>query len=107
LPSLNFQQQNLNIEAYMSNIDVSHSHSLNPEQARILAENLALELANEHSLEHNWEGNTLYFNRTGVSGHIDVTTESIDIHVELGWLLSALKPVIENEIHTVLGKHFA
>ncbi len=90
----------------MSNIDISHSHSLNLEQARAVAEDLAHELAHEHSLDHHWEDNTLHFSRTGVSGHIDVTTDSIDIHVKLGWLLAAMRGLIENEIHSVLGKHF-
>ena len=90
----------------MNNIDISHSHSLNLKDARAVAENLADELAHEHSLEHTWEDDTLYFNRSGVSGHIDVTTDSIDIHVKLGWLLTALRGAIENEIHTMLGKHF-
>ncbi len=90
----------------MNTIDISHSHSLNLQDARAVAENLAHELAHEHNLEHGWEEDSLYFSRTGVSGKIDVTTESIDIHVKLGWLLSALRGTIENEIHSVLGKYF-
>lgn len=90
----------------MNTIDISHSHSLTLKQARKVAEELADELAHEHRLEHEWEDDTLYFSRSGVNGHIDVTTDSIDIHVKLGWLLAAMRGSIENEIQRVLGRHF-
>lgn len=90
----------------MNTIDISHSHSLPLKKARQVAEELADELAHQHDLDHEWEGNTIHFNRRGVDGHIHVTGDSIDIHVKLGWLLTAMRGVIESEIHRVLGRHF-
>ncbi len=91
----------------MSTIDISHAHNLSLKKARTVAEELADELAHEHRLVHEWDEDTLHFNRTGVDGQIHVSKQSIDIHVKLGWLLVALRGVIEHEIHRVLGKHFS
>lgn len=90
----------------MSNIDISHDHSLSMKKARVVAEDLAEQLAQKYDLNYEWEGDSLHFHRTGVNGNIDVTKNSIDIRAKLGWLLIAMKGIIEAEIHRVLGKHF-
>lgn len=90
----------------MSNIDISHSHSLSMKKARAVAEDLAEQLAQQYDLDYEWDANTLNFHRSGVSGNINVTKDSIDIKAKLGWLLAAMRGMIETEIHRVLGKHF-
>lgn len=90
----------------MNTIEINHKHTLSLDQARSLAEELAEELAQEHRLDYEWEDNSLFFSRTGVTGQIDVSHESIDIYAKLNWLLTALRGTIEQEIHNVLGRHF-
>ena len=90
----------------MSNIDISHSHSLSMKKARAVAEDLAKQLAQQYDLDYEWEANNLNFHRSGVSGNINVSENSIDIKAKLGWLLVAMRGMIEAEIHRVLGKHF-
>ena len=53
-----------------------------------------------------WEGDTLEFSRAGAKGSIRIAKHDVHIHVELGFLMSALKPVIEGEIGRKLDKEF-
>ncbi len=91
----------------MSFIDIKRSHSLTPEQARQLANDLAEDLAGEFSIDYGWEDDVLYFQRTGVHGQINVDENHIHIQAQLGFLLVFLKPRIEEEIESVLADHFS
>ena len=51
-------------------------------------------------------GNTLAFSRSGAKGTIKVLKSEVHIHVELGFLMAALKGVIEGEITRKLDKEF-
>ena len=90
----------------MSFIDIKRTHSLTPEQARQFANDLAVDLAEEFSIEYGWEDEVLYFERPGVHGQIDVDEKHIHIQAKLGFLLVFLKPRIEEEIESVLADHF-
>lgn len=91
----------------MSHIDIKRTHSLTPEEARQLANDLAVDLAEEFSIEYGWQDDVLYFERTGVQGQIIVDENHIHIQAQLGFLLLFLKPRIEEEIESVLGDHFS
>ena len=67
----------------------------------------ATAIGKKFALEHAWEGNTLHFERFGVSGTIHVTPTEIHVHAELGFLFGGLKPLIENEIEGQLDKNFS
>ncbi|HSS06089.1 MAG TPA: polyhydroxyalkanoic acid system family protein, partial [Rhodanobacteraceae bacterium] len=60
----------------------------------------------EYGISHRWDGNTLNFSRTGVNGTIGVAKTDVHIHAELGFLMGALKPVIEREIVRQLDDEF-
>ena len=90
----------------MSFIDIKRTHNLTPEQARQLANDLAVDLAEEFSIEYGWEDEVLYFERPGVHGQINVDEKQIHIQAKLGFLLVFLKPRIEEEIESVLADHF-
>jgi putative polyhydroxyalkanoate system protein len=48
--------------------------------------------------EYVWDGDTLCFARSGVSGRITVTAEALDLTIRLGLLLSAIAGQIERSI---------
>lgn len=49
----------------MSGIDITHPHSLPPEQARTAVEDVAGKLAQRFDMQTAWEGDTLRFKRSG------------------------------------------
>ena len=58
-------------------------------------------------MSSRWEGDVLHFSRSGVDGHIALEPENIHVTAQLGFLLSAMKGPIEQEIRRVLEEKFA
>ena len=92
--------------AAMSSIDIRHSHSLPPAKARKAVEDIAKKLASKFDMDYGWDGDTLNFNRSGVDGHIHLGDKQIRVTAQLGFLLSALKGTVEQEIRRVLAERF-
>src|SRR5262249_34968846 len=88
-------------------IVVERSHALDLPGARRLAETMARRLRQEHGGTFEWEGDTLVFSRTGASGHVAVRDASVEVVVELGWLLRPLRSRIEREIVAFLDEQLA
>jgi putative polyhydroxyalkanoate system protein len=82
----------------MAVIDIHRKHGRSIKDARAAVERVAKAIAKEYGITHRWDGNTLNFSRTGVNGTISVAKQDLHIHAELGFLMGALKPVIEREI---------
>ena len=74
----------------MSEIRVVRPHHTTLKKALKGAEHIAEELGEEFSLDHEWDGQTLRFQRMGVSGYIEVGKKEVEIYVKLGFLLTAL-----------------
>lgn len=90
----------------MAGIELSRSHNLGKQKARQQADDLAVDLAEKFDVEYAWEEDIMHFQRPGVNGTIEVHAASIRVCVDLSFVLFALKPVIENEIHRHLDEHF-
>ncbi|MCF8198419.1 MAG: polyhydroxyalkanoic acid system family protein [Sulfuritalea sp.] len=90
----------------MSEILICRPHGTTLKRARKGAEHIAEELGEEFGLDHEWDGNTLRFQRMGVTGHIDVSKKEVEIYVKLGFLLIALRPRIEQEINRFCDENF-
>lgn len=84
----------------MSEIRVRRRHGLRLPQAMRLAETMARRLRDDFGGSYVWDGDTLRFRRTGVSGHIAVTPDDFEIRVTLSFLLGPLHGRIEREILT-------
>jgi putative polyhydroxyalkanoate system protein len=87
-------------------IDVIKKHGKDLEQAQKVADDLARDLAEKFSIQYHWDGDTIVFDRTGVSGEIDVDAEAVHVRAKLGFLLSYLEPAVEKEINRYLDEHF-
>ena len=91
----------------MAVIDIRREHTKNLKSARNAVENVATAIAKEYGIAHHWSGDELHFDRTGIKGRIAVAKNDVHVHVELGFLMGALKPVIEREIERRLDEYIA
>ena len=91
----------------MSSIDIRHQHSLPLPKARKAVEDIAKKLASRFDMDYGWDGDDLHFNRSGVDGRIHLTEKQVRVTAQLGFLLSALKGTVEQEIRRVLDEKFS
>jgi putative polyhydroxyalkanoate system protein len=78
---------------------------LPPAQARRVADTVAAQLAREYGIQAQWHGNTLHFERTGVSGTLRIAAKELLIDVSLGFLLMAFRDAIAQAIERNLDQH--
>ena len=86
----------------MASISINCDHTLTPAKAREAASRVAAELQQRYRLECRWRGDDLLFERPGLSGHVRLAEHHIELQVTLGFLLSAMKAAIEQEIREQL-----
>lgn len=91
----------------MSDITIRRNHGKTPADARASAEHMAAELKEEFDLSSSWDGDVLRFKRSGLSGELTLDAQEVTLHIHLGFLLSALKPTIEREVHKFFDENFA
>jgi putative polyhydroxyalkanoate system protein len=90
----------------VSDILIRRKHNLNAKAARQAAEKIASQLDGEFDLNYEWDDNILVFKRSGVSGELVVEKKEVHIRVRLGFLLMAIKPRVEAEIHRYFDENF-
>lgn len=91
----------------MSDIIIRRKHGKTPADARASAEHMAAELQEEFDLSYAWEGDVLRFKRSGLAGELALEGDEVALRIQLGFLLSALKPAIEREVHKFFDENFA
>ncbi|WP_313953952.1 polyhydroxyalkanoic acid system family protein [Accumulibacter sp.] len=90
----------------MSDIHIRRQHGKTPTEARASAEHMASELKDEFDLDYAWDGDVMRFERSGVSGELAVDKQEVTLDIHLGFLLFALKPSIEREVHKFFDENF-
>ncbi|CAG0934019.1 MAG: hypothetical protein EFKGCFLK_01508 [Rhodocyclaceae bacterium] len=90
----------------MSDILIRRSHTMTTKAARQAADRIARRLDEEFDLAYEWDDNVLVFRRSGVSGELVVEKKVVHIRVRLGFLLMAIRPRVEAEIHRFFDEHF-
>ncbi|MCL7713926.1 polyhydroxyalkanoic acid system family protein [Stenotrophomonas mori] len=88
----------------MSSIDIHHAHALPEARARAAIADVALKLQERFDVSTRWQDGTLHFTRTGVTGAIELLPGAVRVTAELGFLLSAMKGMVESEIQRVLAE---
>lgn len=91
----------------MPRIDIQRQHTLGPERARAVVEQIAGRMREKFGADTRWDGDTLHFTRSGVDGSIVVGAGDVRVAARLGMLLAPLKPMVEEEIRRKLDEHFA
>lgn len=90
----------------MAGIHIERAHSMPLKKARDAAEDFAKRLNEKFELESEWNGDTLHFERSGVSGTLALTKSAVTIDVKLGFLLSAFAGTMEGHIKDNLDQLF-
>ncbi len=88
----------------MSHIVIHRTHTLTLDQARQAAETLATQLAARYEISYHWQDDALHFERSGVSGCIELEPGAVRISVRLGFLLVWQKVWLEQEINSQLDE---
>jgi putative polyhydroxyalkanoate system protein len=88
----------------MASISIARKHQLPHKKAKEVAEKIAKDLRQRFELDYAWDGDDVDFKRPGVTGRMHVAKDKLLLDVTLGFLLTPLKPIIENEIHAQLDK---
>lgn len=91
----------------MADIHIVRAHSMPLKKAREAAGDLAVKLEDKFDLQSEWDGDTLNFQRPGVTGSLALTKSDVTIDVRLGLLLSAFKGAMEEQIGEQLDALFA
>ncbi|WP_145481697.1 polyhydroxyalkanoic acid system family protein [Stenotrophomonas rhizophila] len=86
----------------MSKIDITHAHALPAEAARKAVEEMAGKLAEKFSVNSNWVGNALNFSGSGVNGLIELLPGTVRVSADLGFPVSMMKGMVEEQIKSVL-----
>ena len=91
----------------MADIDIKRAHNLGLKAARAAADKMAEHLGKKFGLEGDWSGNTLNFQRPGVTGTLAIDDKDLRLVVNLGMLLKMMRPSIEGAVNEQLDKLFA
>ena len=91
----------------MADINIVQQHKLTALKAREAAQQVADKLAQEYDLACAWDGDVLRFERSGVDGSLTLEKEQAQLHIKLGFMLSAFASTIEGKIADKMRKVFA
>lgn len=86
----------------MSRIDITHAHSLSTDAAREAIDAMAIRLTEKFQVRSSWAGDVLSFNGSGVDGAIKLVPGAVNLVAELGFPVSMMKAMVENQIKDVL-----
>jgi len=91
----------------MADIDITRTHTLGLAEARTAAESMEGHLGKKFGLKGSWDGDTLHFERPGVTGSLALTRDKLHLRIALGFMLRAMKGSIEkavlHELDTLFG----
>lgn len=88
----------------MPSIDIRRKHKHTLKEAKDAVRKTAAAIGKKFDIKSAWNGNTLDFERPGATGRIHVTASEVHVTAQLGFLLGALKPFIEDEIEKHLDE---
>ena len=91
----------------MADIELTRTHGLGIKAARAAAEKMSDHLSKKFGLQGRWTGDTLHFERPGVSGMLAITDKDLDLSVTLvGFMMKAMRGSIERAVNEELDKLF-
>ncbi len=92
----------------MNSIRIKHEHSCDHrDEACEKAEAMLEEIANDYGLEISLDGEGNYeFKGSGIKGSVTIDHDHINLDASLGFLMTAMKSVIQSGIQKKLDKSF-
>ena len=91
----------------MADISIIQDHKLTPKKAKAAAQKVADQMAEEFDMAVEWEGDTLTFKRSGVSGTLTLLGKQAQLDITLGFMLKAFSAKIEEQVSKNMTKVFA
>ena len=92
----------------MPAIDIHHPHARPLSECRAVVERMAAKIGERMEVTSTWRSeDTLEFSRAGVDGSIRLLPDEVHVAIELSWLLTPLKGLLESEIQRVLQRELA
>lgn len=97
----------------MATIDIKRSHTLDKDEAKRRAEELARGMQDKLGIRWNWDGDRIRFDAPsgaakGATGTVSVDPAIVRVEVDLPFLLRAVKGTVESKINEklddILGK---
>jgi putative polyhydroxyalkanoate system protein len=93
----------------MATIDIRRPHTLDKEEARRRAEELAKSLEEKLGIRWHWDGDRIRFEAPsgaakGSTGMVSVDPASVRVEVDLPFLLRAVKGMVEGKINKKLDE---
>jgi len=90
----------------MAKISISKKHHLSHKKAKEAAQKVAEDLNARFDLGYTWRGDCIEFARPGLQGELHILKDEVRLDCKLGFLLTAIKPVIEKEVHREFDMRF-
>lgn len=90
----------------MSDISITYPINDNPLTIKKAIENMLASL-NEYNIVNQYIGQECYHIKgTGIKGHVQQNTDSIEINISLGLMMRPMKTMLESEIMKKLQQTF-
>ncbi len=86
---------------------IRRRHNLGMEEARNRADRIAADLGPQLSLRSNWQRKNLIVTGKGVSGHLKVAEDEIEVFVKLGFALKLMEGPIRSVIERAIDEELA
>lgn len=88
----------------MSQIDIRHPHARNDQDARRIVEDIIETLGQRYGVDGQWHDDAVALSGPGLQGRIQLSSGQVRVTADLGFLLSAFRGQVEDEIQRVLGE---
>jgi putative polyhydroxyalkanoate system protein len=94
----------------MPDLHIHRFHQLGLERARALAQEWAQKAEQKFNAQCTWlpatrlQPETLHFKRSGIEGQVLIAADYFELSAQLGFLLKAMRPVIEAAIEKNLDQ---
>jgi putative polyhydroxyalkanoate system protein len=90
----------------MPDISITQKHKLTQKKAKAAAQKVIDDLAAEYGVTAEWEGDVVSFQRSGVSGTLELLPHEAQIEITLGFMLKAFSSTIEQHVQDHMEKVF-
>ena len=88
-------------------IDIQHAHQLPEPAIRQIVQSLADKLTERYEVSSQWDADRLVFKRSGVEGAIQLLPGQVRVTASLGFPLSMMQSMVEDEIRRLLSERLA
>lgn len=91
----------------MAHIDLTRTHALGLDGARLAAEEVVSELNDEFPFHARWEDDTLVARGTGFDARFFAEPDAVRVVVSLGLFLRPMRRKIRDEIEATLDRYIS